>query len=764
MWKAHDELTPYPGGPKCCIRFLCDVFNVSRNFLYYQATTGTKTVTNHSRSVANVSVMAWFNSLLPIADKMPDTEWYQLSAPDRKTVWEWYRDDCRLFPTILVSCSYAYFTKIWTKHYGKILRLRRFCRFSKCDFCLEKRGIKHNRKLRMGDRMQAQTELLEHYQYISRERELALSKAFQAVKDPAKYLSIVQDGTNQLPFGFPNYREKDKSLGLDRLKTHLMISMVHGRDVFVYVTPEARVASDPNLTIECLQTTLKKVESEQGFLPPILYLQFDNCFRENKNAYMVAYCTWLVERGVFDKIVIGFLPVGHTHNEADQVASCFGLACRHHDVHTLKDLIGLLEKSYTPRPRVEYLDATANVKLMMNPDGQHHYGSTSKIRQTTNVSTPLHFEFIRDGNGRGLVRTKDTVDQEEWSEPYYPLKCENNRVDAPDAPLKLKLTDIPGMAMRVRENEAKLFKKIEETLNDAAWRLTNAENAANLHLLSQLRDAVRSEKLLWDDDGLFACEMGAKIDDDERQELLEVRPPMCLRQRAQLHKDYHTFRRAELAEVRQVSIGRMVGWHVHWDINTPLNEQQPFWIGKVISVDDQAKTVKVHYYHTGTKRSGDWMRATYRPWAQTGKHLVIHFDDIIDVWDSLNESGSIPVANRKFLIESAGRGPLPRTIDELDDELNSGMDDDDSSSVSYRNRKPPRKEKPKPKKKKKKKSKSKSKSKPKPKPKPKRKPKHKSSQSSKKKARRGASVNAETRRTRSSSSSSSSSVTCTRPA
>ena len=68
------------------------------------------------------------------------------------------------------------------------------------------------------------------------------------------------------------------------------------------------------------------------------------------------------------------------------------------------------------------------------------------------------------------MRTKHTVDQEEWSEPYYPLKCENNRVDAPDAPLKLKLTDIPEMAMCVRENEEKLFKKIEETLNDAAWR------------------------------------------------------------------------------------------------------------------------------------------------------------------------------------------------------------------------------------------------------------------------------------------------------
>ena len=64
IWKAHDELTLYPGGPKCCIAYLCSVLDVSPNFVYYQGTTGTKTVTNQSRSKANVYIMAWFKSLL----------------------------------------------------------------------------------------------------------------------------------------------------------------------------------------------------------------------------------------------------------------------------------------------------------------------------------------------------------------------------------------------------------------------------------------------------------------------------------------------------------------------------------------------------------------------------------------------------------------------------------------------------------------------------------------------------------------------------
>jgi hypothetical protein len=37
-------------------------------------------------------------------------------------------------------------------------------------------------------------------------------------------------------------------------------------------------------------------------LPPVLYLQLDNCFRENKNKYMLGFCSLLVEFGIFKKV------------------------------------------------------------------------------------------------------------------------------------------------------------------------------------------------------------------------------------------------------------------------------------------------------------------------------------------------------------------------------------------------------------------------------------------------------------------------------
>ena len=79
---------------------------------------------------------------------------------------------------------------------------------------------------------------------------------------------------------------------------------------------------------------------------------------------------------------------------------------------------------------------------MMNPELQKWYGTTSHIKQITAISKPLHFLFELDETGRGCMRTKLNARQERWSEPFHPLKCENNRLDGPDHEHKLKLENI----------------------------------------------------------------------------------------------------------------------------------------------------------------------------------------------------------------------------------------------------------------------------------------------------------------------------------
>jgi hypothetical protein len=70
---------------------------------------------------------------------------------------------------------------------------------------------------------------------------------------------------------------------------------------------------DSNLTVEILWRSLMTFFQLSSHRPKKLFLQLDNCGRENKNRYLLAYLDRLVAVGVFESIQVSFLPVGHTH-------------------------------------------------------------------------------------------------------------------------------------------------------------------------------------------------------------------------------------------------------------------------------------------------------------------------------------------------------------------------------------------------------------------------------------------------------------------
>ena len=84
----------------------------------------------------------------------------------------------------------------------------------------------------------------------------------------------------------------------------------------------AVVHAGANVTIDVIHRTLTSMLKEgQTHLPPVLNLQLDNCGRENKNRYLLAYLFMLVHLGVFVEVEVNFLMVGHTHEDIDQAFS-----------------------------------------------------------------------------------------------------------------------------------------------------------------------------------------------------------------------------------------------------------------------------------------------------------------------------------------------------------------------------------------------------------------------------------------------------------
>ena len=121
-------------------------------------------------------------------------------------------------------------------------------------------------------------------------------------------------------------------------------------------------SNDFNLTIEVIHRTLSTLQT----LPPTLYLQLDNAASSNKNRYVFGYLAFLVQKRVFETIELTFLPVGHTHEDIDQMFSRFAVWLRAHSAHTLADFFEALRESFKKYPMTAVeLTAVAKFKEML---------------------------------------------------------------------------------------------------------------------------------------------------------------------------------------------------------------------------------------------------------------------------------------------------------------------------------------------------------------------------------------------------------------
>jgi hypothetical protein len=73
---------------------------------------------------------------------------------------------------------------------------------------------------------------------------------------------------------------------------------------------------------------------EAAALPPVLNIQLDNACSDNKNRYVFSFFSLLVQKGVFRKVYISFLLVGHTHEDIDAMFGRWSRRLRENDYPT----------------------------------------------------------------------------------------------------------------------------------------------------------------------------------------------------------------------------------------------------------------------------------------------------------------------------------------------------------------------------------------------------------------------------------------------
>lgn len=125
--------------------------------------------------------------------------------------------------------------------------------------------------------------------------------------DPDNYIAIIIDGMDQNKTNIPHLLHVTKSSqNLWRLRTHLTGVLIHtksptGKLAFAFYDI-LQFPHDSNLIMNVLLEVLANMCSSGKPLPRVLYVQLDNCFRENKNKFVFSLCSLLVQRKIFQKV------------------------------------------------------------------------------------------------------------------------------------------------------------------------------------------------------------------------------------------------------------------------------------------------------------------------------------------------------------------------------------------------------------------------------------------------------------------------------
>jgi hypothetical protein len=276
-----------------------------------------------------------------ISEKMPfgegDEVQLRLPYPNKITVHSIYRSDTSFENESQIGSplDYSSCCRVWKTcpDLAHIKLMKHKEGFAKCSLCSDyERAI--TGALTLAQREQWDTTYFNHIAETKRERAQYYKSRLKGAEsfklDPvlgtvkllatALILSIIIDAMDQKKTRIPYFARPDKCIGSDYgLQCKLFGAMVHGFGTFLFWST-CQLKTGTNLTIEVLRRTLIKIHSEFGFLPPILHLQLDNA-SDNKSRLFLAFIAYLVQEGVFLKVKLTYLIVGHTHEDIDQYFS-----------------------------------------------------------------------------------------------------------------------------------------------------------------------------------------------------------------------------------------------------------------------------------------------------------------------------------------------------------------------------------------------------------------------------------------------------------
>jgi hypothetical protein len=404
-----DAPRPY-NNTHVCSKFFCFITGKSTNFLYQPSQAGAVMRLDISQNIVRPTpkedaIVLFLLDLRQYYQLSPDNDMVFLPFPRRQFVWQLHMDDCADDE----RCRKSYFLRVWrTNPLTRNIKLRKHLRFALCDECIE------FRELTLLDQTAVERAALKiaqvlHHRFVKWERQLYYIRRARGCDPAVSAMSMIVDAADQSDYAMPYfYNATHSSQKCFRVPTHLMGVLVHGEAVHAYTYYETFKQGN-NVTIEAIHEALAVKLAKDGALPDTLYLQLDNTSKQCKGRYMIGFLGFLILLGLFKHIVLSFLPVGHTHEDIDQVFSRLSVYLECHNALNVVQLHDAVRRCYQTRDGhraiTGHWDRCANFSHWIKPY-LNNYDGISMFRQ-------FRFSSV-DGEVRVQSR-KHTSDRGEWA-------------------------------------------------------------------------------------------------------------------------------------------------------------------------------------------------------------------------------------------------------------------------------------------------------------------------------------------------------------
>lgn len=230
-----------------------------------------------------------------------------------------------------------------------------------------------------------------HIYFIDWERREYRINSDLVALHPSTYVSIVFYVADQTSSSIPRLPTAVKDQIHHGIPVHLVGVLIQGvinkLRLFKMTKEHAKVSHH---MMESVHRFINEVDEQEGRLPPNLLVQLDNCWRKNKNRYLMVFLEFLVVWFVFDSIEVGLFPIGNTHSDIYETFSTTSRRLRTEATVAMDDVYTVVSKSYNEHTILSSLKQVANCSSVCDDSG-----CFNKISLITQFR---FFKFTRSSN------------------------------------------------------------------------------------------------------------------------------------------------------------------------------------------------------------------------------------------------------------------------------------------------------------------------------------------------------------------------------